>query len=429
MTWMVSALLLCVATPVAAESYYATPTNYRAKLQQLRPGDMLLLAPGLYRDGLPLHGMEGKPGQPIRIEGDASGAGTVFLGRPGANTVSIKNSAYLVLRSLVLDGANMPVDAVKAEGTSAYAHHITLERLVIVNHGVDQQVVGISTKCPAWNWTIRDNEIHGAGTGLYLGDSDGTAPFVGGLIEGNLIVNTVGYNLQIKHQLERPRIMPGETMRTVIRHNVFSKAKGGASGSMARPNVLLGHFPMKGQGAEDEYEVYGNFFYDNPSESLLQAEGNLSIHENIFVNNHGDAVRIQPHHAEPRRVSLTHNTILAKGTGISIKGGGVLHRQTVLANAVFAGMPLQGGNQRWNVIAAFMVAGEMLEAPYTRLGQLDYSPRDRQLDLPAAIDESELPANQRDFYGRVRSYPSAGAIAPGIPAPWFLGLSRRPITH
>ena len=51
-------------------------------------------------------------------------------------------------------------------------HHVTIENLNIVNYGADQQVVGISTKGPAWNWTIRGNRIVGAGTGMYLGNSD-----------------------------------------------------------------------------------------------------------------------------------------------------------------------------------------------------------------------------------------------------------------
>ena len=93
----------------------------------------------------------------------------------------------------------------KSERQARYAHHITLENLLIRGHGNNQQTVGISTKCPAWNWVIRGNTIIGAGTGMYLGDSDGSAPFVAGVIERNLIVDTIGYNLQIKHQRRAAR--------------------------------------------------------------------------------------------------------------------------------------------------------------------------------------------------------------------------------
>jgi hypothetical protein len=424
---MIASLALCMSDPVAAESYIATANNYRTHLKQLQPGDTLVLAPGLYREGLPLHGLEGKPGQPIIIEGDASGVGTVFVARPGANTVSIKNAAHLVVRSLVLDGAGLPVDAIKAEGTSKFAHHITLENLTIANHGIDQQVIGISTKCPAWGWIIRDNVIRGAGTGMYLGNSDGSAPFVGGLIEGNLIVDTVGYNLQIKHQRARPAIMPNESMQTVIRGNVFSKANGGSVGKLARPNVLLGHFPLSGAGMEDEYRVYGNFFHDNPHESLLQAEGNVSLHDNIVVNSHGDAVRIQPHHAEPRRVLLSHNTIVARGIGIGVGGGNIQFRQAVVANAVFAGTPVQGGEQRWNVTGPYEAAGEMLVAPFARLGELDFSPRIEQIVSASPHANKEPLTGGRDFYGRCRDVSVVGAVlVRGRTTPWRLNLTRRP---
>ena len=85
--------------------------------------------------------------------------------------------------------------------------------------------VGISTKTPTWGWVIRRNVIHGAGTGIYLGDSDGSDAFIGGVIENNLIRNTIGYNMQIKHQTPRPTVtgMPAGQSVTIIRHNVFIK--------------------------------------------------------------------------------------------------------------------------------------------------------------------------------------------------------------
>ena len=150
--------------------------------------------------------------------------------------------ALCVIRNLVLEGNNVPVDGVKAEGHARWAHHITLENLVIRGHGNNQQTVGISTKCPAWNWVIRGVTIIGAGTGIYLGNSDGSAPFVAGLIERNLIVDSIGYNLQIKHQVARPDL-PGHAggqSTTIIRHNVFAKperglARGGAAQCARRP--------------------------------------------------------------------------------------------------------------------------------------------------------------------------------------------------
>ena len=70
---------------------------------------------------------------------------------------------------------------------------------------------------------------------MYFGNSDGTSPFVDGLIEHNLVVDTIGYNMQIKHQLPRPTNvgLPTGDSRTIIRHNVFSKQNNAATGARA----------------------------------------------------------------------------------------------------------------------------------------------------------------------------------------------------
>src|SRR5439155_19269616 len=135
------------------------------------------------------------------------------------------------IRNFKIDGQNINyVDGVKAGGGgNNFAHHITLENLLIIHNGGnilgDNQTVGISTKCAAWNWTIRGCIIIAAGTGLYLGNSDGTCPFVSGLIENNLVINCKGYDMQIKAQLDTVRDnFPGTSsdyQKTIIRYNVW----------------------------------------------------------------------------------------------------------------------------------------------------------------------------------------------------------------
>ncbi len=268
-----------------AEAYEAAPGDYRETVKKLRAGDTLRFAPGEYRDGLPIMGLAGRPGRPIVISGPSEGPPATFVAQAGQNTVSIVDSSHVVIRHLHLEGNNLPVDAVKAEGHAHWAHHITLEDLVIRGHGNNQQTVAISTKCPAWNWVIRGVTIVGAGTGMYLGNSDGSAPFVAGLIERSLVVDSIGYNLEIKHQATRPDLpdMPRKPSITIIRHNVFAKPNAGLANS-ARPNVLVGHFPRTGPGVEDTYAIYGNFFYQNRHEALFQGEGNVALYANVFVN-------------------------------------------------------------------------------------------------------------------------------------------------
>ena len=349
----VCAGLLCLlAGTAAAADYRADAGNYRDQIRRLQPGDRLLLESGDYLQGLPLHHLSGLAGQPIVIEAADHAAPPRFIARPRANTVSLVDVRHLVVRHLELDGRNLPVDAVKAEGHSHYADFITLEYLFIHDHAASQQNVGISTKCPVVGWVIRNNRIERVGTGMYFGDSDGSDPFVAGVIEGNRVTRTLGYNLQIKHQKSRP---PDDAARhdTVIRYNVFSK-QDALPGPLARPNVLLGHVPLTGAGSEDRYLVYGNLFLHNPSEALLQAEGQVAIYDNVFINGSGDAIHIQPHNDVPRDMTIFSNTVLASGAGIQVRQGeDAGYRQRLIANVVAAATPVLGGEAAHNVTLAY----------------------------------------------------------------------------
>jgi len=410
-------LLLAASVLARAELIDAGPADYRARLRALRPGDILQLAPGEYGSGLPVHGLAGEPGRPIVIHGPASGAPALFLARPGHNTISLVDAQHVVIRDLVLEGRELPVDAVKCEGHARWAHHVTLENLLIRGHGNNQQTVGISTKCPAWNWVIRGNTILGAGTGIYLGNSDGRAPFVAGRIEDNVIVDSLGYNLQIKHQLARPRVpgMPEEPSLTVIAHNVFAKPNAGNAES-ARPNVLVGHFPREGPGAEDRYAIHGNFFFQNRHEALFQGEGNIALYSNVFVNRHGDGIHVQPHNDLPRRIEIAFNTVVAAGTGIAVRnreGQPVTHRQAVRANAVFAAKPIEAPDAAGNFTAPLAEADRSLNRPRAAPGELDLYPK-RALPAPGNGDEPQLdglPGAHLDFNGVTRAPGTVGAYS------------------
>ena len=418
------------AAASAATTYEATPANYRRILHGLRAGDTMMLAPGLYRDGLPLRNLAGNSGHPITIAGPAQGAPALFAAEPGHNTVSIVDSHDVVVKNLQLDGRDLPVDGVKCEGHARYAHHITLESLVIRRYGNNQQTVGISTKCPAWNWVIRGNTIVGAGTGMYLGDSNGTAPFVAGLIERNLVVDTLGYNLQIKHQIHRPDVegLP-RTSVTTIRHNVFSKAAG-SSTDLPRPNVLVGHFPPFGDGVDDRYAIYGNFFYANHVEALFQGEGNIALYGNLFVNPYGDAIHIQPHNDIPKSVDIAFNTVLAERTGISVVPGvgSAAYRQTLVGNLVFAATPLVGGSQTGNFTGTFADAERYLMRPFGYPGDIDLSPRaELASDDAIAPNPARLADWDRDFNGRRRAPGAIGAYSTaGSNTGWRPALSLMP---
>ncbi len=261
-----AATLALWAHTASANDVPADPSNYRTLLATLKPGDTLQLAGGKYGSGLSISGMNGLAGKPITIAGPASGTPATFLGNASFNTVELENSSFITIQNLVLDGQDIPdEDAIKAGGApTSWTHDITIEGCTILRHdggGQSQQTDGISTKIVSWNWVIRNNVINGAGTGMYLGNSDGSAAFFGGVIENNFYESTLGYNMEIKFQVDRGQSagvpgVPSGPATTIIRNNVFVKHDLPACPSdtptgCGRPNLLVDGFPDTGPGSSD----------------------------------------------------------------------------------------------------------------------------------------------------------------------------------
>ncbi len=256
-------------------------------------------------------------------------------------------------------------------------------------------------------------------SGIYLGNSDGNQPFVGGTIEYNLIRDPVGYCMQIKHQNPRPGIeaLPREPTSTIIRYNVFIKGDR-PSPDGNRPNLLVDGFPDHGPGSQDRYQVYGNVFFHNPRESLFQANGRVSIHDNVFADAPGTAVAIVPHAGKsPRQVFLYHNTFVNVGRAWTVSGT-PKEGFAVVANLAVAE---QRASQPWPPGNARLTADEAADAivrPAARLGQLDAQPR---RSIPAAVPPAVRSLLQndadadRDFWGGVRGrFDQAGACQPSL---------------
>ena len=342
--------LLCAITTVHATNYQGTPSNYLGFISQLQAGDTLFLEAGTYDGRMNLDDIIGTDNEPIVIQGPTGTNDAIFTGNACCNTISLERCAYLEIRNLTIDGQNIPfIDAVKAEGSNGnWTHHITLENLLVINHGGAALTTGINTKCPSWDWIIRKNTFIEPGLGMYLGNSDGNGPFINGLIEYNLILNPLRYGLQIKHQNEGQRTIDGMTLngKTTIRYNVISREEG-FDPDTPRPNLLVGNFPASGPGEDDYYEIYGNFLWQNPNEGLFQGTGNIAFYNNLLVNHQagGWGMFSFPHNGfNPRNLYYFNNTILSAAEGIEINNPNTDYEQMVVGNAVFADIPLDIGS-------------------------------------------------------------------------------------
>ncbi|MBK8253351.1 MAG: right-handed parallel beta-helix repeat-containing protein [Polyangiaceae bacterium] len=355
------------------------PSNYESLLPTLKPGDTLNLAPGTYTGGLNINALNGTEEAPIVIVGPSDHS-AVFEGNGCCNTVEIVNSSYVAVRSIKVDGKNIDgVFGVSAKNSSNNnVHHITVEDCLFVGQNASQQTVGISTKTPTFGWIIRRNVIEGAGTGLYLGNSNYDEPFVGGLIEHNLIKDTIGYGMQIKNQNPWPNhpALPAADSKTIIRHNVFIK-NDQPSPDGVRPNLFIGSPPQSGVGSGSITEVYGNVFYHNShDEGLVQATGRVSIHDNLFIDASDEALLLQTHDGFPLvYATVYNNTIYGAKRGI-VFGSAASEKGLVFGNLVFADSPIEGspGSQENNIVGAIADAAQYVSAPGTTLGQIDFYP-------------------------------------------------------
>lgn len=420
-----------------ADDRPADPTTYRQVVTTLRPGDTMRLAAGSYGI-LNLSNLNGRPDAPIVIEGPASGAPAVFNAdsRPCCNTIELRNSSYVVLRRVTVDGGGVAgAFGVSAGGGAGNTvHHVTVEGCTFLRHDGSQQTVAISTKTTTWGWVIRGNVIRGAGTGLYLGNSDGSQPFIAGLIENNLVEDTIGYNMEIKYQRARPMLagMPTDPQSTIIRRNVWIKTDR-PSPDGNRPNVLVGGFPDTGLGSNDRYEVYGNVFLHNPRESLFQASGRVTVHDNLFVDVTGTALLLRNHDLPLRQAFVYDNTFYAVGRGV-VFGSAAAQGDAVVGNVIFSPMPISGTItvQRDNITDTVANAVMYVNAPSITPGMMDFYPRAGRcqgtpLDVYAfaADQDRDVDFNCTSRGGRTFRGAYAGE---GTNPGWRIAAAARPLT-
>jgi hypothetical protein len=374
---------MLAVSPVRAEDIGADPSNYKKLAAVLKPGDTLHLAAGRY-PLLSLSGLSGTANAWVTIQGPATGPPAVISVNPAdprcCNLVQLRDVAYVALKNLRIDSALADaVDGVNAQGIS---HDVLIENCTLVGQGSRQETVGIATRGPAWNWVIRGNTILGAGTGLYLGGSAGDSPFINGIIEDNLIADTIGYNAQIKWQApySPPAGLSAGPHRTIIRNNVFIKSKPRSAWPPdrsvgARPNLLVGGFPDAGFGSGDRYEIYGNLFYENrDGESLFQGSGVVYLHDNIFVGGSYRAVSLVDHDLPIRRAYVYHNTIYGRVSGVTLYGS-ALEDSIVAGNLILANRGIRAPVQRDNIVDTPEHAASYVVSPSLVLGSMDFYPR------------------------------------------------------
>ncbi|HYE05775.1 MAG TPA: FecR domain-containing protein [Planctomycetota bacterium] len=396
----------------------ADPTTLRERLAGLRAGDTLTLAPGTY-PSIQLSGLHGRDDAWITIAGPASGEPAILAASAHDNTIQIGDAHHVVIRDLRLDGGRIPGPFAISTNSSlpGPVHDIRIERCDVRDYGGWPDAAAISTKRATWNWAITDCRFTGCGTAMAMGSTAGDAPFTNGTIARNLMV------------VERVGIfLPGHDARTAdapsasitrIHDNVIVRAPG-----------TTAELPLAAiDGCDERVDVARNLFHGNRGgDSLMQASGDIDIHDNIFADGDGLALRIASQARPLRRARIWRNTIVATAGGIRF-GDQAAEDDLVCANLIMVDQPLSGPvrNAGANLIIAPHDAAQVVVDPTPRLGALDLHPRPGMCRGESWPVERVADADGADFDGRARPDPLIfGAYGgPARPSDWTLAAERK----
>ncbi|MCK5741417.1 MAG: hypothetical protein KAH48_04305, partial [Chlorobi bacterium] len=173
-----------------------------------------------------------------------------------------------------------------------------------------------------------------------------------------------------------------------------------------RPNLLIGGQPLSGDGSDDRVEIFGNLFYGNPREYLFQGTGNLSMHNNIFINSAQGAMNFQKHNSRPpKNISVYSNTIYACNKGIHFYGTDDSAEQIVEGNALFTdGTAIPQEYETMNLIGNVSEATDYFISPSTELSNADFFPVSESTNKLVNIEKFNLDIDyNKDYNGMIQT--------------------------
>jgi len=159
---LVAALLFVVAPADAGDRVSVRDTEkLRAVVHRATPGTVITLAPGTYRPGLLIEGVNGKKGKPIVIEGADPERPPVFQG--GRTALHLVDCSYVTLRSMTVKGcSDNGINIDDGGSIDSPTHHIVLEKITVMDTGPKGNRDGIKLS-GLDDFVLRDCRVAGWG--------------------------------------------------------------------------------------------------------------------------------------------------------------------------------------------------------------------------------------------------------------------------
>ncbi len=278
--------------------------------ESLKPGDEVVLAPGVYSDRRRLVlSHRGTAEQPIIIRGPAissdatheTPAAAVFR-RPDANqnSIHLHGCQHLVLRDLEVTGG---AAGIRIGGQDSWpAKFITLERLHIHHVGG----VAVTANYPGHVYeslTFRGNHIHhtsGHGEGFYLGSNNQADGSTHGYIFNSIIEDNYIHHLNGKDVSQGDGIeLKDGSYSNIVRHNVIHDTN--------YPGILV-----YGTDGQQPNLIEHNVIW-NSGDHGIQAASEAIIRHNVIRETNGAGIYCNDHQsAKVGNLDITNNTILSE---------------------------------------------------------------------------------------------------------------------
>jgi len=291
-------VLLLVGGGVSGADLVVSPgESIGAKVQNLRPGDTLLVKKGVYSESITISGLKGTQAAPIVIKGEPGAEINVSGGEDGILIYGGGGSAWVTIDGLKI------MNARRAGVIMSRSQHITVRNCICLNNrkwGI--QTVGCDyitvENCDLSGSTIqhgvyfsstdhpvaRNNRIYNnAACGIHM---NGEKKEGGdGLIMGGIIENNVIYGNGFKNGGSAINMSAAE--KTIVRNNLLYNNGAGGIVSYAGD---IGH-------AGSSNQIYNNTVYFRPGEGrfglqLVNGTKDTTVKNNIFVGGRGPALAV-----------------------------------------------------------------------------------------------------------------------------------------
>jgi hypothetical protein len=375
----------------AASVDISAQTDLCARINELGPGDELILQPGDYQGPCVIR-RGGRPGAPLVIRAaDREQRPRIMYGGTSANVFEIRASG-VVIRGLEFGPTREDVDAVRIVS----GHDITVEDCHFSHLG---GIAVAANHVSVRGLTIRHNHITDVrATGMYFGCQDGLACVVSGLlVERNYIRGVtapepqIGYGLEVKLNSS-----------AVIRDNVILDTKG--------PGIMTyGARDLGTMSLVERNVVVGS----RQSSGIVVGGGPAIVRNNVAVSNREAGIAVENYRQRHllRSIKLAHNTVYGNlGAGISVPDGGL--QDIVVVNNAAQGwtgtVALPGSRPglrlRGNVDCTGLPC-------FTSPQGMDFSPFVGSLLIGPGLLQIESWMPRDDLFGKVRGTPpTVGAI-------------------